>query len=205
MDLNGLIPMHNFLEFQSENLFWEFAVAAAKQIKGKNIGISGGSASKIINFWDDDYLDDKHLFVIDERKIDMDSEFSNCKKFRNAINSGNILCPYHDDNFVEQLPDQLDGLIMGVGPDGHIGSLFSIDDLSKDGLLIDSMTDRFDVKNRVSLSMDYLLKSKKVICLLKGPNKYEIWNKIKSDQNSDSPIEYFARHYGQEITFCLLK
>jgi hypothetical protein len=27
--------MHNFLEFQSENLFWEFAVAAAKQIKVK--------------------------------------------------------------------------------------------------------------------------------------------------------------------------
>lgn len=196
--------MHKFLEFETKLDFWKFALKFIESVEFDNMGLSGGSAAKILERLSQEMLLDTAVYLIDERKIDIQSPYSNCGYIRKKLNKDSVFCPYHDTNFLDHIPESLDLLIMGVGSDGHIGSLFSDQDTYDQNILVNTKTENFEVRERISLSMEYLLKSRKVLCLIIGESKKEIWNKLKSDQNTESPIEIFAKNFPGEITFCFL-
>lgn len=162
----------------------------SREIEGKNIGISGGSAGKILSFLQTSANLD--LFLVDERNVDIDSEYSNCKLLQQFNPNLKINCLYHSPS---ELPERLDTVIMGVGSDGHIASLFGLDDLSLTGDIVQTKTELHDVKERTSLSFDYLLKSKKIIFILVGESKGKIFENMQNKKETDLVINQFLSTY----------
>lgn len=195
--------MNKFLEFQNEEDFWKEAITFTKSTFGSKYGLSGGSASQILQYLPADFVRDGNWFLIDERKVDLENEQSNCKLIKGISSKIQLNCPWHDDDFESKLPESLDILIMGVGPDGHIASLFNKVDWLRDDYLIETFTNEFEVMERVSLNMKYLLKSKRVLLLMQGKSKFEIWNRMKKlnieKKGGVSPIEYFLNHYDGDL------
>ena len=69
--------------------------------------------------------------------------------------------------------------ILGLGPDGHITSLFPpLRDatFSEEKLVIHTTTDQFAVHDRISLTLPALTQAKKFIFLLKGEEKRQTWH-----------------------------
>lgn len=77
--------------------------------------------------------------------------------------------------------------LIGVGNDGHIGSIFpKIEKSFKNFLISKKKGEKF---KRISLNMNYIKKIKKIIIVINNKNKNDILNKILSDnQNSKMPI-----------------
>lgn len=195
--------MNRFLEFNTEKKYWEKAVSIANSVMGENYGISGGSAGYLIEYLPDDFVMGKRWFLVDERKVSLEDDESNCKLIKKYNSEIELNCLWHDDNYVKSLPDKLDLVIMGVGPDGHIASLFDENDYLKKSVVVETSTDDFMVRERISLGMQYLLKSKKVLILMKGKPKFAIWNKMinldKEKKEGLSPIEYFLNHFDGDL------
>jgi 6-phosphogluconolactonase len=66
--------------------------------------------------------------------------------------------------------------ILGIGPDGHTASLFP----HSSALAETTQTDRFDVKDRLSLTFPAIMKSKKILVLLKGADKQTVIDTLQS-------------------------
>jgi 6-phosphogluconolactonase len=76
-----------------------------------------------------------------------------------------------------------DVLTIGMGPDGHIASLFPpVPSQAFDENLtaLHSTTDKFAVRDRISITMPVIKKAKKHVFLMKGKDKLELWNEMIS-------------------------
>jgi len=73
-----------------------------------------------------------------------------------------------------------DLLLLGVGPDGHIASIFpGSEALTTKELATTSETDEFAVKKRLTFSLKAVSKAKEVILLLKGEEKQDMFEKLQ--------------------------
>lgn len=75
-----------------------------------------------------------------------------------------------------------DIVTLGMGPDGHIASLFPpLDDRAfGPALAIHTVTDVFDVHDRISVTLPVLRKTARAVFLLKGTEKQDLWNTMES-------------------------
>lgn len=144
----------------------------------------------------------------DERFVRRSSKFSNYKAFLDAVGKDNVLkYEYFDteiqdwesDSFYElntiekTLEDYANRLeilnadsggfdlcVLGVGPDGHIASLFpNSNALEEDHKLVaHTQTDNFDVKDRVTLTYPMILQSSNILVVIQGKTKQDVFEKL---------------------------
>ncbi|MBD3270327.1 hypothetical protein GF376_02275 [Candidatus Peregrinibacteria bacterium] len=163
--------------------------------KGKAyVGLSGGSTP--IPFYKElSKLEEGNVeyYVVDERKVPYDHENSNYKMIQDTL-SPSKLSDFKTDlpvekslsDYASKLPQQFDLLILGIGEDGHFASIFPGTDLSTNQSVIYSETERFDVKQRLSMSAKTIMAARRLIVLLK--NKAAVIEELKS---GNKPIAQF--------------
>ena len=78
---------------------------------------------------------------------------------------------------------------LGIGPDGHIASLFppvNIDESIGEGRILQTQTERFDVKDRISISLPRITSASSQVFFMKGAEKLQMLKEMSSDQQNYS-------------------
>jgi 6-phosphogluconolactonase len=163
------------------------------------IGLSGGSTPKAIYTalgncstinWARVYF-----FLVDDRYIEPTNKDSNQYLLTQTLLQGNLVQPDHIiapdttlsipvciANYTQQLTDLFsthapDIMVLGMGNDGHIASLFppvaEADFTEK--LVAHTQTEDFAVKDRISVSPLVLMAAAKPVLLLKGEDKQQVF------------------------------
>jgi len=214
--------------FDSEKLFIEKAINYIGSVcDGKNayISLCGGSTPGPIYKGlanSDIDLTQTIFFQGDERYISKDDELSNYKLITDSLLSNKSKsvgkfyffdtslkkedCLVDYTNKLNGIPNrEFDLTILGIGPDGHIASIFphseALDEYEK--LCIATHTDVFDVKDRLSISLKMILNSKKIMVLLKGENKKDIVHELEKGKKkyNDFPAILLQGHLNVEVFY----
>jgi 6-phosphogluconolactonase len=173
------------------------------------IGLSGGSTpwpvyealgkSKKID-WSKVWL-----FLVDERYVSAESDDSNTRLVRETLLAHAAIppmqCKYPSalpledwkNEYEETLADLLGGewpdiVILGMGEDGHIASLFPpvADEGRGPELSVHTTTDQFAVHDRLSVTMPVLANAQSKIFLLRGEGKKNVWEEmLASDEDEE--------------------
>lgn len=141
-----------------------------------------------------------HIFLVDERYVDDSDKNSNANLVRNTVGKNakgfHIVFPNPSlplQEYVEDYGKRLnelfathgvpDVLTLGMGPDGHIASLFPTvpaESFDENRTTLHSTTEKFAVRDRISITMPIIKKAKKHVFLMKGKDKLELWNEMIS-------------------------
>ncbi len=174
------------------------------------VGLSGGSTPGAIYTElgkQDLPWDHVKFFLCDDRYVPASDEQSNMHLLRTTLLAGgkiseaNIAAPRTDlplDTCVEDydvqlrtlLDDRLPHLvILGMGDDGHIASLFPPlpkEWLSESPLAVHTTTDRFAVHDRISAGVTLLGNADEALLLLKGQSKIAVFEEMmKSEKGAE--------------------
>lgn len=138
------------------------------------------------------------LVLIDERCVPPNHEQSNFRMLNETLFSKIKIEPENifafntflsPEEAVNKLQGQLENLrrerhplfdilILGMGVDGHIASLFpNSQALESSRLVTTSQTEHFEIKNRLTLTFESLLDSDEIILLIHGEEKTNILEK----------------------------
>ncbi len=162
------------------------------------IGLSGGTTpEKLYQLLAAENLAwEKLIFItIDERYVPSDDPESNLKMIRKSLFAHAPIPPENIITFDTSLPIEsaahemsrkltsthLDILILGVGEDGHIASLFD-NDKTSDELASIATAHGYKTEQRLTLTLK-ALNSRKTLILLKGEKKQAIFDEIKSGKS----------------------
>lgn len=203
-------PPENFASRASAEL--ERAILDVIKVRGRCvIGLSGGTTPRAIYKelgslvavpWEK-----VTIFIVDERYVPEDDDRSNRKMVRETLFSGiagekipasqivfpNTALPIDEcaeeyDNRINCLKqDGIDIVALGLGEDGHIASLFPGDSdaiLEKKRYVLHTVTDRFDVRDRITVTIPVLRSAAQQFFFLQGKAKEAVFQDMihaKSD------------------------
>jgi 6-phosphogluconolactonase len=144
------------------------------------------------------------FFLVDERYCDAMSADSNQKMIAESFETqaarlklvvpntslpiDECIAKYAQDLkalWKNRLPDLM---ILGMGDDGHIASLFppvSDDALSDAQLVLHTTTDRFAVHDRISISLNAICAAGQQLFLLKGESKKKVWDEMLGSKEDE--------------------
>jgi 6-phosphogluconolactonase len=92
------------------------------------------------------------------------------------------------DHYAEILPDRIDILLLSVGDDGHIASLFPGDSALHETRLVVPVLGPKPPRQRITITPEVFLKTKSIYVLAIGNHKYDIFtNLVKSDGIKNTP------------------
>lgn len=150
-------------------------------------------------------IDGLEFFLIDERYISLKDEKSN------FFQIGKYLPKTHHFNtelsiteavqaYDKALPEAFDLSIIGVGNDGHFASIFP-GSITSNERTIHTQTDHFEVKDRLSLTPEYLLKSAKILIILQGSDKKSVYEELLYGKKTvdEFPAKNLLAHDNIEI------
>lgn len=81
---------------------------------------------------------------------------------------------------------QPDAITLGLGEDGHIASLFPpLSRRTDASIAITTQTDRFPVRERISVSLDALATAHHAVFFLKGKEKAKIWEDMTTSAEGE--------------------
>lgn len=197
----------------------------SKTKKNPSVALSGGSTPKTLysalstsNKIPFDKID---FWQVDERYVKKTNQNSNYRLIEQTLLSGDKK-PNSFHNFNTSLPldkclenykkdlennlhEDFDLIILGIGPDGHTASLFPNSDALKEtkNPVAHTITDRFNVKDRLTLTFPPLLKSKNILILINGAEKMDTLNELTQGNKSteDFPAKKLIEHPNLEIFY----
>ncbi len=209
------MPEPIFFQTSSELDFYstileDLLLLVKESITQKNkciIGLSGGTTpEKLYQLISEQNLPwEKIIFItIDERYVPSDNPESNLKMIRKSLFNKAAIPPENIVTFDTSLPPEssakemhrklqqfsytpfFDILILGVGEDGHIASLFDNDHTSDD--LASIATARgYKTEQRLTLTLR-ALNSRKTLILMKGEKKLPIFEEIKNQTSNHQTL-----------------
>lgn len=189
-----------------ENIFQELVIfSAGKKI---NVGLSGGSIKNLYHFLNQQNLpwDKISFFQTDERYVSNENPDSNQKMISENLSKCSTCYFFNADLSIEAALNQYENMLpqngldlcfLGIGPDGHIASIFPNQKTGNENFkTLHSQTEVFSVKDRLSLSLDYLLKSEKIIFVIQGPEKKALIKELQNPQKTatEFPAHHFRNH-----------
>jgi 6-phosphogluconolactonase len=209
MDLSGMTYINMELNrFDKEEEFVDAAVKLIKKIVAETddvcrIALSGGSTPKpvykALSKSDIDFSK-VEFYQVDERYVPKDNDNSNYKLINQSLVKplGDKLRAFHFfdtslpiEECIKKYSEKIelinfDLVLLGMGSDGHIASLFPGDKTSIDSTnpAIHTTTEEFAVKDRLTISLKKIQESPNKILLLNDPTKEAVLNAlVYSDKN----------------------
>ena len=145
------------------------------------------------------------IFLVDDRYIRSDSPHSNQFLLRSTllrsapIPDSQLLFPQTNLAYEEciaeynqviaaalskQAPDMI---VLGMGSDGHIASLFPPvpDEAHGPANVIATHTETFDIPKRISVTLPVLMKAKQALFLLQGKEKRRVWEEMTESKEDE--------------------
>lgn len=95
----------------------------------------------------------------------------------------------------EQLPQQLDLVLLGVGEDGHIASIFSQHDYEGSDQVITTTQHVHPAPYRVSLSVATILHAKQILLLASSQKKLELLREVVAGGHQHTPVAKLLQHH----------
>ena len=164
-------------------------------------------------------FDNLHLYLVDERYTSLESTDSNYRSifdiFVSRVKGLSSRFHFFDTSipikeaitqYTKILPEQFDLTVLGIGPDGHTASLFphspALSEMSTS--VTHTTSDVFSIHDRLTLTFPPILKSKKLLVLLRGENKKAIFEKLADDtiSSDEFPAKYLLTHPELTIYYC---
>jgi len=191
------------------------------------VAISGGSTPvELFKRWSDNPIfpwDELELYQVDERYVYPESKESNQKNFIDSVHPDSFehlknFYPFEteisESESVKKMNEQLDSLdsplfdmvVLGVGDDGHFASLFPGGDYfgSKEYSIQTTAPEKYQTKKRLSLTLQTILNSKKILLLVVGKNKKDVVNEMLEGNlpGSEFPVKFLLAHPDLTIYQC---
>lgn len=170
-----------------------------------NIGLAGGkSVDKFIHYINK-YCKFKNLFfVIDDRGHSLNSKNSNHFQLKNKLSKKFKLIDIQSIWKFNKKLKPLDIIILGMGTDGHIASIFS--KMKKENLMFRGSCFKTKKKYgnpycvRFSFTEKFIIKSKKIILVISSKQKLNLLKKfIFLSDNSIPVVRLISRHNNLDI------
>lgn len=184
----------NIQEFTNKE---DWIIAALSEIPSDgHIALSGGSTPQPLY---EKLPQSAHYYQVDERYISSTDNASNQKMILNAFHpqkftSINTDLPIEQsiEDYSKKLPSQFDLTILGIGEDGHFASLFPFQ--KSHGKVAHTQTEQFEIKDRITLTAEPILNSKKILVLLK--NKPQVLAELKNPTKTEEefPAHQLSQH-----------
>lgn len=171
----------------------EFIKKIAEENPNAKIALSGGSTPVPILKELSKLNLEVEFYQVDERYISPTDKDSNQKMIHGALNPKNFHAfdtslPIEESlkKYEQELPEQFDLIILGIGPDGHTASLFP-DSPDFTEPVAHTQTEQFAVKDRLTLTFTTILKAKHLLVLLKGQDKQNAISKFPANKLQSHP------------------
>ncbi|MEX2367538.1 MAG: 6-phosphogluconolactonase [Pseudohongiellaceae bacterium] len=215
----------------NEALAQEIASTLDREIRAKgyaNLAVSGGrTPAGMFSLLSEKALDwaNVNITLVDERWVETTSRDSNEKLLRETLLQNNAgaahFIPLKQDlelteSALQKITAQLqhdkafpfDMVTLGLGEDGHTASLFPCADEIYTAMsetnpdLLIKLTPRTAPYNRISFTLNALLRSGKICLHLVGSNKLEVLKRARSADNiMEMPIRAFLQN--EQIDFTI--
>ncbi|MCC7432482.1 6-phosphogluconolactonase, partial [Candidatus Peregrinibacteria bacterium] len=173
------------------------------------IGLAGGRTplplyQALAKQFGKDFFD---FFLIDERYVnwqDNNSNYFQVSKIFDHVKSFKTNLPIDQalEDYKKNLPECFDLAIIGVGSDGHFASIFQGYQNNQD-IVFHSQTDQFEVKDRLTIGGEYLLKTKKIFVVMAGSEKKKTYQELLEGALDEKqfPAKLLLRNTRTEILF----
>lgn len=163
-----------------------------------------------------------HLYVADERFVPNEHLESNSGMISEALIKNNDIKSFHafdtsisiDETikkYAEELKEVPDGefdiIFLGIGPDGHILSLFPHTAALEIDVptVVHATTEVFAVRDRMTMTLSYVVRAKHIILFAAGEEKLRIIETLAKGQVSIDELPIMAIKDHPEISIFYLK
>ncbi len=220
--------MSKFNVYLDSESYWRELMEYFSAFDPKRIALSGGSSANILDkILELNGSDDRSFYQVDDRYVKRDNEDSNwklieskierlkdrgierLKGFDTSLEIKKCVQCYSEELELDEEGYLFDMTILGVGPDGHVASLFPLESRpdgvdqivfeSENGFVAQTQTDSFAVLDRMSLTYEAIEKSKHVLLLLWGENKKPILEMM--EKGGDLPVHQILKMPQSHVWF----
>lgn len=141
-----------------------------------------------------------------DKNIAIKKTFDNYVEKLEGLKVNNVEgCKVDNVGRLESLEGAFELCVLGVGPDGHVASLFpncsALDEKIK--LVAHTQTEAFDVKDRLTLTFPPILASKEIVIIIQGRSKKEVFEKICKNELDfhEFPVNKLHEHSNVNLFF----
>lgn len=198
------IYLHTSLSAQTQSLAAQITKALVQDMAARDRAFlilpGGSSPCALISELAERTLDwDKiDVTVTDERCVPLDSLESNAGQITRLCAAQSLtLAPFDlASGPLDHLPWPASITVLGMGLDAHIASLFPDQDYSKaDGKMIRTTAPN-PPRARISLTMDALLETQKLILLVNSAEKWRLCQRISQGELANTPLAQIIKMAG---------